>query len=168
MRSTPPRASCRQRPSVPALLSALLLMLPADACADVMDADAECGGPPPELNGLFQWAIGAWAGVDCVGRASVEPRAAADGLDAGLPCSAHSDAEELARLASAEAGMDHAERARLLNQQQNNLREVRAVQKRHQRVGGFEHHSNDAHINIGGTVYELHRVPPRCGRLPDT
>jgi hypothetical protein len=35
-------------------------MLPANA-SDV-DADAESGGPPPELNRLFQWAIGAWAG----------------------------------------------------------------------------------------------------------
>ena len=56
----PPHTWCRQRPSVLALLSALLLMLPANA-SDV-DADAESGGPPPELNRLFQWAIGAWAG----------------------------------------------------------------------------------------------------------
>jgi hypothetical protein len=54
-----------------------------------------------------------------------------------LPRAAHSDTEELARAASAEAGMDPAERARLLHQQQENLREVRAAQKRAAKgVGG--------------------------------
>ena len=78
--------------------------------------------------------------VDCVRRARLRShlrQLTGISTRVGVPRAAHSDTEELARAASAEAGMDPAERARLLHQQQENLREVRAAQKRAAKgVGG--------------------------------